>query len=93
MKTILVPVGGHRSDQAVLKMAHAVGSIFGAHLDFVHVQMDIEDAIAFTHHIDFAEGTGLQLALRELKSDRQQNARAARQHVDDFCRNHAEADK
>jgi nucleotide-binding universal stress UspA family protein len=84
MKTILVPVSGGDSDQAALGMAHALASPFAAHLDFAHIHVEIADAAMFTRDIDFAQGMGLQLALRKLKSDCEGDARAAREHVEAF---------
>ncbi len=84
MKTILVPVSGD-SDQAVLKMAYAVASPFAAHVEFVHIEVEVAGAAEFTRDIDFAEGIGLQLALRKLKSDCEIEAQAARVHVEAFC--------
>jgi nucleotide-binding universal stress UspA family protein len=85
VKTILIPVSGGDSDQAVLKMGYVVASSFAAHLDFVHVEGEIADAVEFTRDIDFARGMGLQLSLRKLKCDCEIDGQAARLHVEDFC--------
>ena len=66
-------------------MGYAVASSFAAHLDFVHVEGEIADAVEFTRDIDFARGMGLQLSLRKLKCDCEIDGQAARLHVEDFC--------
>jgi hypothetical protein len=88
MKSLLVPVSGGDGDETVLAMTHAVASLFAAHLDFVHIRRDAAETAAFAPDIDFAQGAGLELALREVKSQSEIEARAARQHVKAFCHRH-----
>jgi nucleotide-binding universal stress UspA family protein len=86
MKTILIPVSGHESDRAVLEVGYAIALPSGAHLDFVHLRVGIAEAAKATHHLDFARGPGLDLALRTLGTESENDAALARQHVEAFCR-------
>jgi nucleotide-binding universal stress UspA family protein len=94
MKTILVPISGHDSDKTVLEAAYAIALPGGAHLDFVHVRLGVTAAAKATHHLDFARGPGLDLALHALGIDSENAAASARRHVEAFCRdrNIAESD-
>jgi nucleotide-binding universal stress UspA family protein len=88
IKTILVPTGGSDTDFVVFETALAVAHLFGAHLEFFHVHVDVGEAIRYSLHARFARGPGLRNALDELKQESQARSRAGKQHFENFCKRH-----
>lgn len=85
MKSILVAVSGTSSDVAVLDAAYAVAAPLKAHIEFIHIPLAAIDLADFNHHIEFARGSGVDVALRD-KLERSKDAEAkAHAHATDFC--------
>jgi nucleotide-binding universal stress UspA family protein len=85
MKTLLVPVGGSDADAAVLQTALTVAQPLGAHLELVHVRVDVVDAAVHTPHMGFARGAGLSKALDRLASRAATRVAAAERNARAFC--------
>lgn len=85
MKSILVAVSGTISDNAVLSAAYALALPLKAHLDFVHIPLGSIEVADFNRHIEFARGTGLELALRDVIPRSEDAESKARAHVTGFC--------
>jgi nucleotide-binding universal stress UspA family protein len=83
-KTILVPATGSDADAAVFTAALAVGRLFAAHLDFLHVRADpLAMAVAMTPDGGGAAMTGGLVESLDEEADRRE-ARA-RQLFEQFC--------
>lgn len=85
MKTILVPLGGGHSDDAVLAAAWMLAKPLGAHLGCVHVHLSASDAAAHTPHVDFAQGEALRSAIDLLTRRGDERAGAAARTFASFC--------
>ncbi len=85
MKTILVAISGTHSDDAVLDAAYAIAKPHGAHLDFVHIPLDAIDPSEYNHHIEFARGGGLGVALRETLHNADEAVTNARAQITSYC--------
>jgi nucleotide-binding universal stress UspA family protein len=85
MKSILVPVGGSDSDDAVFATAAAVARPLAAHLNFFHVHIGPGQAAIHTPHAGFASGSALGGALKELDTQARKRSDAAAAHVREFC--------
>lgn len=86
MKTILVLTGGSETDEAVFDTALAAARPLGAHLEFLHIRVGLEEAAGFTPHIDFARGDALGEALdRLLQTETEIRSLAAARHFRRFC--------
>ncbi len=85
MKSILVAVSGTGSDNAVLDAAYAIAAPLNAHLDFVHIPLAAIEAVDFNHHIEFARGSGLEAALKDVLPRSKDAETKALSHVTDFC--------
>jgi hypothetical protein len=60
MKIILVLAGGGDSDEAVFATALGVAQPLGAHLEFLHVQVDPGEAALWQPHAEFARGQAMR---------------------------------
>src|SRR5262245_27367808 len=85
MKTILVAVSGTNSDIPVLNAAYAIAASLKAHLDFVHIPLASIDTVDFNHHVAFARGSGLELALKDKLPKSEHAETKARAHATDLC--------
>ena len=83
--TVLVPVGGGASDQAVFETAFVVAAALNAHLEFLHVRIAGPEAALHTPHIEFAMGGALSNALKDLARRGEDRAEAGLQKVRTFC--------
>ena len=83
-KTILVPATGSDTDTAVFTAALAIGRLFAAHLDFLHVRVDpMAMAVAMT-----PDGGGAAMAgglVQNLDEEADRREARARQLFDQFC--------
>ena len=77
MKNILVLSGGGDSDQNVFATALGVAQPLGAHLEFLHIQVDPGEAALWQPHAEFARGP----AMRENTTAPRDRAR----HADRRC--------
>jgi nucleotide-binding universal stress UspA family protein len=85
MKSILVPIGGADSDEAVFETALAAARPLVAHLNFMHVYIGAGRAAKNVPHVDFASGPGLSQALDVLEREAESRSATAARHVRDFC--------
>ncbi len=85
MKTILVPVGGSRTDHAAFATALAAARAVAAHLEFLHIRISPAEAAEYTPHVDFARGTALRDALNRFEAEAAERSRQAESHVRQFC--------
>jgi nucleotide-binding universal stress UspA family protein len=85
MKSLLVAVSGTCSDKSVLDAAYAVAVPLKAHLDLVHIPLASIGVADFNRHIEFARGSGLEIALEDTFSKSADAEARARAHVMDFC--------
>src|SRR5262245_66093428 len=85
MKSFLVAVSGTSSDKSVLDAAYAVATPLKAHLDFVHIPLASIEVADFNRHIEFARGSGLEVALENALSKSEDAETKARAHVTGFC--------
>jgi nucleotide-binding universal stress UspA family protein len=85
MKSILVAVSGTSSDISVLDAAYAIAARLKAHIEFIHIPLAAIHIADFNHHIEFARGSGLEVALRETLPRSKDAEARARAHVTDFC--------
>lgn len=88
MRTILVPLGGGVSDEAVLAMALAVARPLSAHLELLHVHQRADQAAINVPHIGFATGEALRSALGGLTTSADHRAAHAEEHARAFCARH-----
>ena len=86
MKTILVPAGGGDSDSGIFETALAAARPLAAHLDFYHVKIEAGEAAINTPHAGFVMGRAVNNTLDRLHADTQSRFKAARDHVEEFCR-------
>jgi len=89
-KSIFVPLQGLSRDAEALNAAYRVASLYGAHLDCLHVRPDPRLLVASTT-AGMETGLGVGVFPAELwnalvEAD-QQRARAARVHFEKFCKN------
>lgn len=89
IRTILVPVSGSRTDEAVFATAFAAARPLAAHLDFYHVRLSAGDAALHAAHVDFCVGDALPAAMGRLRESTQHLSAAAADHVRSFCGRHA----
>jgi len=88
-KYILVPATGSAADAGVFETALALARPAGAHLAFLHVQTDVNEAIAAM--ITGSEGivTGLERMASDIEADVRARRERAERAVADFCSRHA----
>jgi nucleotide-binding universal stress UspA family protein len=85
MKSILIPIGGSDTDGVLLETALAAARPFAAHMQFLHVRIDVGEAAQHTPHMEFASGPALRDALQQLELQQDARSSASIQHVHDFC--------
>jgi nucleotide-binding universal stress UspA family protein len=85
MKSILVPIGGSDTDEAVFQTAMAVARPFASHLEFIHVRIGPGQAAVYAPHVGFASGPALLDALDHLDANSSARADLAMRHVSEFC--------
>jgi len=67
MKNILVLAAGGDSDQAVFATALGLAQPLGAHLEFLHIQLDPGEAVLWQPHAEFARGPAMRETLQRLR--------------------------
>ncbi len=85
MRYILVPATGADTDAAVFAMALTTARKLSAHLEFLHVGMDVRETLAAMATADMAGGGGYGLVLDELEQEVSRRQRKAEQAFHDFC--------
>lgn len=85
MRTILALIEGNDSDPAILQTAFAIAEMMTGHVDVLHVDLAVGDAIDYASHADFARGVALRDSLQALGARAAGTASAARQAFAAFC--------
>jgi nucleotide-binding universal stress UspA family protein len=85
MKSILVPIGGSETDEALFETALAAARPFCGHLQFLHVRVSAGQAAVNTPHTEFAMGPALSSALEKLDHKAKIRTAAAVEHFREFC--------
>jgi nucleotide-binding universal stress UspA family protein len=85
MKSILVPVGGGDTDEAVFATAFAAACLFSAHLRFIHVRVSAGEAAIHSPGVGFVSGAALRDALDTLDKEAGKRSDVAAQRVREFC--------
>lgn len=88
-RVITVPATGTDSDQPVFETALAMARLDGAQLGFLHVQADVNTAIAAMMAASDGMATGVEKIARDLERDVAERRQLAEQAFHDFCRLHA----
>jgi hypothetical protein len=85
MKNILVLAGGGDSDQNVCATALGVAQPLGAHLEFLHIQVDPGEAALWQPHAEFARGPAMREILQRLETECVMRTAVARDNFVQFC--------
>lgn len=89
IKTILVPVSGSSTDDAVFATAFAAAQPLSAHLDFYHVRLSAGEAAVRAPHVEFCVGAAIPAALEFLAEDEASLSARSAAHFEDFCKRHS----
>jgi nucleotide-binding universal stress UspA family protein len=85
MKSLLIPIGGSDTDEALFATAFAAARPFGSHMNFFHVHIGPGQAAANEPHTAFAMGPALSNALKDLHKKAKVRSTLAAQHFHEFC--------
>jgi len=88
IKTILVPVSGSETDRVVLSTALSVAHPLGAHLEFLHLCLALEEAAARAPSVQSLRGESTRDAIDHLKRQQSNLSTSATNYVHQFCRDH-----
>jgi nucleotide-binding universal stress UspA family protein len=88
MKNILVLAGGGGSDDAVFAAALGIAHPLGAHLEFLHVQVDPGEAALWQPHAEFARGPAMREVMQRLQAEYVMRTAVARDNFARFCELH-----
>jgi nucleotide-binding universal stress UspA family protein len=88
IKTILVPVSGSETDRVVLSAAWEIAQPLQAHLEFLHLRLRLEEAVARSPHIDVCGGVAMRDALGDLAREQVNLSASALNYVRQFCLEH-----
>src|SRR5579864_8170509 len=88
IKTILVPVSGSETDRVVLSAAWEIAQPLLAHLEFLHLRLKLEEAVARASHIDIRRGLATRDALGDLAREQANLSASAANYVRQFCLEH-----
>ena len=80
--------GGGDSDQSVFATALGVGQPLGAHLEFLHIQVDPGEAALWQPHAEFARGAAMREMLQHLETECIMRTAVARDNFALFCELH-----
>ncbi|MBL6750066.1 MAG: universal stress protein [Nevskia sp.] len=86
IKTILAPLGGGDTDQAVLGAALLVAQPFQAHIECFHNFLDPALAAACLPQVSYLYGAALRSAMEQLAQRGEARVAAALHHYAEFCR-------
>jgi len=84
-KNILVPATGSATDLPVFTAAALAARGFGAHLLFLHVGVDVRQAVVAMTSAEFIGGSGLDDIIRTMEDDAAAAQWTARQAAAAFC--------
>ena len=85
LKFILVPATGADSDAPVFATALAVARLLGSHLEFLHVRIDVQQALMAMASADMGGGVGYGEILTSLEQDAAGRQKKAELAFHDFC--------
>jgi nucleotide-binding universal stress UspA family protein len=88
IRTILVPVSGSETDRVVLSAAWEIAQPLQAHLEFLHLRLKLEEAVARSPHIDIGRGVAMRDALGDLAREQANLSASALNYVRQFCVEH-----
>jgi hypothetical protein len=86
MKNILVLAAGGDSDQAVFATGLGLAQPLGAHLEFLHIQLDPGEAVSWQPHAEFARGPAMRKTLQRLETECVMRTAVARDNFAQFCK-------
>src|SRR5690242_17602453 len=81
---LLVPSTGSERDRPVVEMALRAANASSAHLEFLHVRLDVKQALVLLGGSGMTLGTGLV----GLEQDAEERERRAREGFQAFCSNY-----
>ena len=84
-KYILVPATGLETDAAVFATALAVARMSGAHLEFLHVRVDVQKTLMAMAANDLSGGAGYDQIIESLEQDVASRQQKAEQAFREFC--------
>jgi nucleotide-binding universal stress UspA family protein len=84
-KYILVPATGSASDEAVFETARLAARPFDAHLEFLHVRVDVTEVVISMSTGGLGGGGAVQGVVDKLESESKQIENRAWRSVEDFC--------
>jgi nucleotide-binding universal stress UspA family protein len=85
-KHILVPATGAETDAPVFATASAVARLFRAHLEFLHVRIDVRKTLAAMATADIGGGAGYDEILPSLEQEVLSRQNKAEFAFRQFCR-------
>jgi nucleotide-binding universal stress UspA family protein len=85
IKYIVVPATGTATDAPVFATALAVARLLPAHLEFLHVRVDVQSVLTAMAANDVSGGAGYDQMLGTLERDAEARQRAAETAFRDFC--------
>jgi len=88
-KYILVPATGSASDETVFETAALAARPFGAHLEFLHVRVDVTEVVISMSTGGIGGGGAVQGVVDKLEAESGQIETRARRSVEDFCARYA----
>ena len=84
-KYILVPATGVDTDAPVFSTALAVARLFGSHLEFLHVRIDVPQTLVSIATGDIGGGVGYDRILKSLERDVAERQKKAELAFHNFC--------
>jgi len=85
IKYIVVPATGTAVDMSVFATALAVARLLSAHLEFLHVRLDVQTVLTAMASNDVSGGAGYDQMLESLEQDAATRQKAAETAFRDFC--------
>jgi nucleotide-binding universal stress UspA family protein len=85
VKFILVPATGTATDQPVFAAALTIARRSAAHIEFLHVRMDVREVVAAMASADISGGTGFEQTIDTMEQDAAARQERAEQEVHAFC--------
>src|SRR5215813_11899779 len=85
IKYIVVPATGTAVDTPVFDTALAVAKLLSAHLEFLHVRLDVQTVLTAMAANDVSGGAGYDQMLESLERDAAERQKVAETAFRDFC--------
>jgi nucleotide-binding universal stress UspA family protein len=87
-KYVLVPATGAASDEAVFETAFLAARPFGAHIEFLHVRVDVTEVVISMSTGGLGGGGAVQGVVDKLEDESRQIEERALKGVEAFCERH-----